>query len=190
MQHTERGKTSMSEKIEITKETILEARDYVPLTEKEDWVADVAPKCFNKLAITADGEPVPPMYMVSTGLKCRYLMAALAGMYFGAEYQGDEKDPTMMSEAEYDRWASSHVLNQLERMKRESDVRDKCFDLLTDYKDLEKRLSSQINSLLTVQNDSVIRQTQYTTAQMKELPLILAQLKELQGKVDEASGDA
>ena len=72
----------METKIVITKEMMLAARDYVPLAEKEAWVAENAPKCFDKLAISADNEPLPPMYMVNTSLKSRYLMAALMRLYF------------------------------------------------------------------------------------------------------------
>ena len=61
----------MSDKIELTKELMTAARDYVPLEEKEAWVAENAPRCFDKLAISADDEPLPPMYMVNAGLKSR-----------------------------------------------------------------------------------------------------------------------
>lgn len=170
----------MSEKIEITAEMILGASDYVPNAEKESWVTETAAKCFDKLAITADGESLPPMYRVNEGLKRRYLMAAFVHKYLQQGYNGDPKDPELMSEDDFDRWARSHVFEQINRMKHIIDVRDKCFDLMADYKDLEKRLASELYSLLNVQNDSVLRQSQYTAAQMKDLPSVIAQLKELQ----------
>ncbi len=173
---------------EITKEALLAAADYVPLDVKEAWAAETAPKCFDKLAITADGEAVPPMYMVNTGLKSRYLMAALVRLYLRQEIEADEKDAALMSVDCYDAWASGHPLNQIERWKRDADLRDKCFDLLSDYKDLEKRFSAQIASLLAVQNDPVIRQSEMSRMMVKELPAVLEQLKELQageGKADD-----
>lgn len=176
----------MNNTIEITKELLLGATDYVPLAVKEEWAAANAPKCFDKLAITADGESVPPMYMVNTGLKSRYLMAALASLYFHQDYEADERDDALMSIACYDKWAGGHALNQIERWKREIEIRDKCFDLLADFKDLEKRFAAQINSLLTVQNDSVIRQSEVNAMALKELPALLEQIKDMQGQAGKA----
>lgn len=170
----------MTETITLTKEMLLAAKSYIPNAEKEMWVADTAAKCFDRLSIAVDGDPVPDMYIINTGLKYRYLMTALVSKYFGMEYEADEKDTALMSEADYDRWASGHVFCEIDRWKRDKDVVDKCFDLLYDYHDLEKRFSSQIASLLGVQNDPVMRQAQYGVAQLKELPKLLTQLRELQ----------
>lgn len=177
----------MSEKIEITRELLEAARDYVPLAEKEAWVAENAPKCFDRLMITSDDEPLPPMYMVNTGLKSRYLMAALIGLYFGkADWTvSDENEKWLLPVENYDAWAGSHVFNQLERWKRDTELRSKAYDLMYDYKDLEKRFSTQISSLLAVQNDSVVRQAEYTATQIKEtLPAVVEQLKGLQEQKD------
>lgn len=173
------------EKIEITKEMLTAAQDYVPLEQKEKWVTDNASKCFDRLAITMGEEPMPPMYMVNSGLRSRHLMAALAKFYFGKEYEADEADDAMMSVADYDRWAGGHVLCQLDRWKHDVEARDKCYDLLYDFHDLEKRFTAAINGILAVQNDAVMRQSQYTATQMKELPLVMEQLKQLQEKDDD-----
>lgn len=174
----------MSDRIEITKDFLTAACDYIPLKEKEAWTQINAPKCFDKLAITADDEAMPPMYSVNTGLKSRYLMGAFVKYYLQTEYEAEASDEALMTEAEYDRWAGSHVWNQIERWKRDFDVRDKCFDIITDYKDLEKRFGAQLISLLNVQNDAVIRQSEMMTASMKDLPQLLEQLKEMQGKAE------
>lgn len=176
-------------KIEITKEMLLAARDYVPIEEKEQWAAETAQKCFDRLAITADDEPVPPMYMLNYGLKSRYLAAVLAEKYLNADYEADEKDTGLMSVAEYDKWAGGHVLNQIERWKRDNDVRDKCFDILADYKELSKHLSVQIEGMLRVQNDELIRQNEYTKTMYAELPKVIADLQELQRKAGVVNGD-
>lgn len=178
------------EKITITKEMMEAARDYVSNAEKEAFVAECATKCFDKLAITADGEAAPDMYMVNSGLKARYLMGAFAVLYLNrTDVSFEETDALLMTSESYDLWAGSHVLNQVERWKRDSDLRDKCYDLLADYKDLEKRLSTQINGLLNVMNDSVMRQNEYMAAQVKELPAMMEKLKELQeGKGEEDGG--
>ena len=179
----------MEAKYTLTQEILEKARDYIPLGIKEAWVADNAPKCFDKLAITAGNEAMPPMYMVNTGLKSRYLMGALVGLYFGLEFTAESEDnAALMTVEEYDGWAGAHVMNQLERMKHDATYKCKAYDLMYDYKDLEKRFSAQITALMTVQNDSVIRQSELTANQIKELPTLLEQLKELQGK-GEADAD-
>lgn len=172
------------EKITITKEMLLQAADYVENALKDTWVSDNAPKCFDKLTITSDDEPMPPMYMVNIGIKNRYLMGAFVGFYLKQPFNTENGNMALMTEQDYDKWAGSHVYNQVERWKRDAELRDKCYDLLADYKDIEKRFSAQLNGLLTVQNDSVIRQNDFTANQMKQLPELLEQLKELQGKVE------
>lgn len=169
----------MDNKKIITKEMMLNARDYLPLAQKEEWAQSCAEKCIDHLAITVGEEEMPPMYAVNTGLKSRYLMSALIGFYFNKEFDSDDAP---MSVASYDEWAEAHPLNQIERLKADASLRDKCFDLLSDYKDLEKRLASRIGSFLTVQNDPVLRQSQYTASQMKEIPALLEKLQALQKK--------
>lgn len=173
----------MDAKKQLTKAIMEQARDYISLAEKEAWVAENAPKCFDKLSITADGKPVPPMYMVNTSLKSRYMMAALVGLYFGEKIEGTSDDKWLMSEKQYDEWAGSHIINQMERMKQDAALRFKTYDIMADYKDLEKRFSAQLSGLLAVQNDSIIRQSEMVDNQVKaELPKLLMQLKEMQEK--------
>lgn len=170
----------MSEKVVITKEMLLTARDYVPNAVKEAWVGEKAKLCFDRLEIKADGEKMPNMFLLNTGLKARYLMTALIDLYFRLEYEQDENDAGLMSEDDYDRWAGSHAINQIERLKSDAEARNKCFDLLSDYKDLEKRFSSQLNGLLAVQNDTVLRTAEYAKTQSTEaMPELAKALQEL-----------
>lgn len=174
--------------IELTREILIKAKDYIPLSEKEAWVSATATKCFDRLAITANGDSLPPMYMLNTGLESRYLMTALASKYFGIEVKTEEEDPDCLMTVEaYDEWASSHVICQIDRWKHDKEVRDKCFEILEDYYDLRWRLTNQINGLLAAQNDGVMRQGLYMTEQMRELPQVIEQLKELQEKKDAES---
>ena len=176
-------------KIEITSEMMQAARDYVPLEEKEAWVSESAPNCFDRIAISVDDESMPEMYMVNTGKKSRYLMGALAKLYFGAEDIGADADNEwLMSVEKYDEWAGGHVFNQIERWKRDADFKFKAYDIMYDYKDLEKRMSTQISSLLAVQNDAVIRQARQSADMMRELPALLTELKayeDMKGKGEE-----
>ena len=82
-------------------------------------------------------------------------MGALLTFYLHMEYEGN--DDLNMATDVYDRFASSHILNQIERMKSDALMRDKAFDLIADYRELEKRVNSEIFSVLAVQNDTVAR---------------------------------
>ena len=175
-------------KIIITAQDIEKANNYVPLDKKEEWVSINASKCFDKLAITADGEDMPPMYMVNVGLKNRYLMAALAKMYLNKQYNSDVRDAALMSVEDYDTWAGSHIFCQIDRLKAVKEARDRCYELLYDYHELEKMLSAQIHGLLEVQNDYVMRQGEYTSTQLKDLPQLMEQLKALQQAREEDNG--
>lgn len=172
----------MEKKI-ITEEMIKAAADYTTYAFKEAWCADTAPKCFDRLAITAGDDPMPPMYMVNEGLKKRYLMTILVSGYLRQPYENDAKDEALISEADYDAWEGSHVFGQLDRFKKNKELCDKCYDLLYDFRELNKRLSAQIGGLLAAQNDSVMRQSLLMANQIKELPQVMEQLKELQERV-------
>ena len=152
------------EKFILTEQMLKEARDYIPSAEKVGWVTKAAEQCIDRIEITdGDGGKLPDMYMANQDRKERLLMGALCGLYLGIE-------------DDYDRMAGSHIFNQIQRMKSGT-LRDKCFDLISDYLNLERRLTAQINALLTVQNDIVVRNQLATSEVMKELPGILDQLK-------------
>lgn len=143
---------------EILEEDILTARSYVPLGEKVKFIDEVARRCFEKLEIRAsDGGrdiSIPPMYKENMQMKSRYMMGALVKMYLGQQFEPIEGETWLMSQDDYDRWSGGHVLNQIERMKQRGGVlRDKAFDLLQDYRDLEKRLNTEVYGLCNVMND-------------------------------------
>ena len=168
--------------MELTVANLQNAKTYIPLGEKEDWVARNAPKCFDRLSVMDGDRPLPDMYQINTGIKSRFLMAALVWKYLGYHLEGQEDsgDPDLMSEKEYDIWGAYHIMNELERWKSDREVRSICFDILADYHDLEKRFSAAINALLTVQNDPVVRKAQYDSEEFKKLPEIVEQMKKLQ----------
>lgn len=147
--------------LNLNSEMILAARDYVPLAEKQQFVDHCADRCFDTLNIHAGDagaeEVLPPMYKENAGRRSRYMMAALVKLYLGIEAETEPDDPWMVTEAEYDRLAASHIQNQLERAKRDLSLRGKAFDLLGDYKDLERRLNAELHALALVMNDPASR---------------------------------
>lgn len=149
------------EKIVITKEKLMQMPDYVPLLEKMQFVKEAADLCFDRVELKIDGGldsmPMPPLYKENTAIKSRVLMAAYAKLYLREAFES-EKNPWIMSTPDFDRFAASHIMNQIERLKRyDGEVRDKAFDVVADMRDLEKRLNTEIYGLTQVMNEPVTR---------------------------------
>lgn len=185
----------------ITEEMIQEANTYVPLMDKVAFVEYAAERCFDRLQVSMKDDvldlPMAPMYKENTQLKSRYLMGALLVLYLRQEYETVEGDMWLVAADDYDRWAGGHPLNQLERMKATAPaLRDKIFELLADYRDLENRLSAEIRSLLQVMNDPVVRilgtmQAQTTPAAFQkgkeELEKLTAELEKIKAQKGQKS---
>lgn len=149
------------EKIVVTKEKLMQMPDYVPLLEKMEFVKEAADLCFDRVELKIDGGldsmPMPPLYKENTAIKSCVLMSAYAKLYLGEPYEF-EKNQWLMTEADYDRFAASHIMNQIERLKRyDGEVRDKAFDVIADMRDLEKRLNTEVYGLTQVMNEPVTR---------------------------------
>ena len=150
------------EKILIPEEQFAGMRDYVPLGEKLRFLDEAADGCFDrielKLAGGPDSLPMPPLYKENAGMKARMLMGAFVKLYVGAEFEADERCPWLTSAAEYDRWAGSHVMNQIRRFKKKDGaLRDKAYDLLADWADVEQKFGCEVRALMEVMNEPVSR---------------------------------
>lgn len=167
------------EKFKLSKEQFLNGRIYIPLEEKTAFIEENAPKCFDRLQISANDDAMPPMYMENTELKNRYLMYALTAMYLGLDV---EHEDMLISKEDYDKYAGSAIYNQIVRFKAISELCNRVFDFQADYRDFEKRFGAQIHGLLEVQNDAVMRQSMMTKAEMAELPALLEELRKLGDK--------
>lgn len=147
--------------LKLDDSTIRNARDYVLLTEKVQFVESCADKCFDTLNIrtgdTESDETLPPMYKENISRKNRCLMGALANLYLNLGAKTEPDCRWMVTEKEYDRLAGAHLQNQLERAKADLSLREKAFDILGDYKDLERRLNAEIHALSIVMNDPASR---------------------------------
>lgn len=194
------------EKITITAQKLMNARDYVPLAEKARFAQDAADLCFDRMELRISGGPeslpMPPMYKENTGVKMRVLMGGFARLYLGdsidtekkitsdadGKDQVEEISPWLMKQTAYDLYAGSHIFNQIERLKSEyGDVRDKAFDVLADWRATEKMLNAEISGKLMVMNEPVSRimmamQSQTTPEVMMGLQ------KELEGLQKELDG--
>ena len=186
--------------MESIEKIMQEAEAYVPISKKAEFVKYCAERCFDKLNITATSgndtlSAMPPMWKENSELKARYMMGGLLKLYLKQEAQTDENDEWLLTEQEYDRWAAAHILNQIERMKSNASLRDKCFDLLQDYKTLEKMLNTEVYGLIRAMNDSVSRiiaqiQASTTPESMKNAMAQLEQSKKDYEKYMKESGKA
>ena len=153
----------MKEKIILTEDSVKNAVSYVPLKTKEEFCDYCSVRCMEKVQITmtdSQGSAMPDMWIENTSAKSRCLMTALLVLYLGypvKEVEREEGNLWLMTEEMYDTCGMSHIVNQLDRMKGTAAVRDKVFDLLRDYRELEKKLNTAIYSNLSIQNDAANR---------------------------------
>lgn len=173
------------ERFKLSQDTLANANDYVALADKNAFVDTCAEKCFSRVSISTPaegGDEFPPMYVENSDRKSRYLMTALCSFYLGTDIECEEGDAYLMTTAQYDALAGAHVMNQLERYKSNATLRDKVFDIMQDYKDLEKRLNAAVYGLLSVMNDNVTRQSLLMRNEMMQLPEVMRELQELQNR--------
>lgn len=183
--------------ITITKEQFTSARSYVPQAEKIAFVEGVATKCFDVLNISgtdsndAMAANMPPMYKENTFAKARFLMGALLKMYLGVDFEPVEGETYLVSQDDYDRYAGGHILNQIERFKSDTALRDKSFDLLQDYRDIEKRLNTEIYGLLQCMNDPTSRLLAALSQSAREgiMQTNMEDLRKLQTQLESIRGD-
>lgn len=172
--------------MEITNQMLLDAKTYLPLAEKIAFVEKAAARCQNLVRITGESETqtnaLPSMHMENTERKMRYMMYALLHYYLGIEELDTEADGMLLSMGEYDEYAKDHPLNQIERKKQNAEVREVCFDLMHDYRVLEKMLNAEVYGMLQVQNDPVSRWLSYqqNTMTPEYMQALAGELKDTQ----------
>lgn len=156
-------------KIIISEEMLRGAATYIPLLEKQRMVEAIAPRCIAKVKLTyvpsgadeSEARAAPDRHQEVKCMTSLYLMGILAHEYLHAAYDGDEPAEDyrhlQMPANVYDRWAGSHVMNQMERLKKNKEVAETIFDILYDYKELRWMLASEIETILAHNNDPVWR---------------------------------
>lgn len=177
----------------LTEEHLREnAAAYIPLGEKEKFIKEVSMRCFDKLEIADEnGEPLPPFYKESPVSKVKYMMAALLKLYLRIGFDTEtEDDPWSITEESFDAAAQSFLFSQLERMKKRTSDRglqDKIYDLLADYKALEKLLNAECYGLLPAMNDTVSRIQMMMSAQTtpEAMEALMTATEEMKRELDE-----
>ena len=152
------------------KEVFSKANTYVPLMEKATIVCHCAERCIDRVVVDT-GEKfrgdVPPMYRENGQRKRRYLLGILVRAYLRLDFVPCEEDEWLLSADDYDLVGGVQLINQIDRMKKQSDaLRDKAYDLLADYRDMERMLNTEINANLTIMNDVVARMAMSASSAM------------------------
>lgn len=142
---------------EITPEMIKVAKSYIPLSEKVAIAKAVAEACIEPLetsvlSVQADNTlALPKQYEENIYLKKLYL-----AQYFLSEYLNIQL-PENFTGADYDKFFASHPMNQLERMKGSTELKNKVFDILADFKELKKIVDIEIYNAKAARNDGLER---------------------------------
>lgn len=154
----------MGNRFEITKEMLMGAKDYLTLNQKESIAAVLAPACVKRIwdynyeedRYYEEKDMLPgdvPLWGEDQAMKSASFLGAVMFFYFGE----DIGENLTISPDKYDYYASSHIFNQIERFKADPATKNKAFDILSDIRDLEKRINCATYSLLQVKNDMAKR---------------------------------
>jgi hypothetical protein len=117
----------------------------------------IAPKCIEKSKTAEQNQKgleflaLPTLWVDDLETKNLYTMVVLLTEYLKIKVPDDFTDEI------YDEYASTHILNQLERFKSNLALKDKVFDLLNDFRDFKKILDTEIFNEKEVRNDPVAR---------------------------------
>lgn len=141
----------------ITEEMVKRAEEYIPLAQKIAFVEVYAGECLKPVKISTQKLqsdallPLPQLYEEDLLQKQLVLMKAFLEMYFHVEV------PSEFSCKEYDKFAKSHPMNQLERLKNLPSIKDKVFNIISDYKELKKLFEIGIYNRKASHNDGIER---------------------------------
>lgn len=176
----------------ITKDQMKNVTTYIPLIAKMQWVELVSQKCLNRVEVNASYADqqidLPPMYKENTEFKTRYLMGVFVRLYLRGSWEvGEDEDEWLIPVDEYDKWAGGHIFAQIEKFKSDAELRDICFNLMNDFKELTRYLNTEINSLINIMNDPAARQMASMQASMtpEAMDAALKQLNEARDELME-----
>lgn len=165
----------------FTEEDILNATTYMPIALKAKTAKAIAVSSIIPVNISMDitqdtGEKsqktLPPRYTENVAVKVIWQLRMLLVYYLHQDMGKDD-----MTAEQYDEWGKVAVFNQLDRMKqsKNADVRNKVYDILDDYRELCKMISTEIAMELTVRNDPFNRLSVWLMEQIS--PELISKLK-------------
>lgn len=177
----------------LTEEDFLNANSYVEIAAKAAEARLYAQYCIDKIDIILDKdkddkEVLPPMYQENPMMKSLFGMQFLLYHYF-KKLAPDENGEIILTAQEYDEWGEGSILNTIERFKmsKNLDVRNKAFDIASDYREFYRMLGTEIASALNAKNDLLSRIIEFFKASItpEAVSSVVNQLKELQTDIDD-----
>lgn len=149
--------------------------------------------CIQKVEMSPnDIQPIPPRYQEDSFAKSLICCAVLAGFYMHMyDISGllSENPSFEFSMTDYDRFAS--ILIQLDRIRRcgDMEIRPIASEILTDYRDFEKRLNIAIHNYISAQNDTCFRLVQMMNMQAapNTVKNAMVQFKEIQKELEQTA---
>ena len=164
---------------------------YITLAAKTEWVSLISDSCMDRVELSYMDEAMPSMYIENADRKSRFLLGFFLRLYLNWNWEHDEdekpEDEWLVPYDVYDKWMRGHLFAQIEKFKSDKDVKDICFNLLSEYKDVERRLNNEIYGKLQVKNDPVTRQImqQQMNVTPEAIEALFDGLKDAQAAFDE-----
>ena len=165
---------------------------YIDLKAKTEWVQLVSARCLDQIDASTmfklESGVLPPFYTENADRKSRYLLGVFLRLYMNWKWEvAEDEDIWLLPYEEYDKWMRGHIFAQIEKFKSDKDVKDICFNLLAEYKDIERRLNSDIYGILQTLNDPTSRQisAQMTSVTPEAIEQLFTGLEEAKVALDE-----
>ena len=171
----------MAKEIVIREKDIEQARDYMPVAIKEQVARLLAALCIEEVPNPASSkaQPLPDLVRENRRMRQQCLYGVFAQWYMNkseelqmfAYYDRDgekheEKANYCMDADATDKWAGSHVFNQMERLKRSKTyISEKTYNIMYDYKMFENMLLGAISDEIRGRNDPALRMVQLMNMQ-------------------------
>lgn len=174
----------------LTEEDFINADSYVEISAKAAEARLYAQYCIDKVEIKSDddGDVLPPIYQENPMMKSLFGMQFLLYHYFH-KIVPDENGDIVLTAREYDEWGEGSILNSIERFKmsKNLDIRNKAFDIATDYREFYRMLGTEIASVLNANNDLLARFTEFFKASItpETFTSALEGLKDVQKEMEE-----
>lgn len=145
------------EKYILNRETIENANRYIPIAKKQAYCSLIVKECIEK-QIREEKESendeslsLSCIWSENQIKKQLYILNVFLMEYLRIDL------PEGVTTDVYDYYSSSHIFNQMERMKVIPEIKDAVFDILYDFKDFKKMLEIAIYNEKTRSNDSIGR---------------------------------
>lgn len=171
----------MAKSITIKESDIEAARDYMPIATKEQMARLLTTLCVEEVPNPASSkvQPLPNLVRENRRMRQQCLYGVFVQYYLNMseelqelEYidrDGEKKTQKAnycLSADAADRWAGSHVFNQMERLKRaKGKVSEKVYDIMYDYKTFENIFLGSISDEVRGRNDPALRMVQLMNMQ-------------------------